>query len=1456
MVRLTLCVLVFAVAPARAQEADNPAKLTELRTALEAADKKSKDSPDAGLAAYQLGKHLLDRGQVAEGESLLERSLAIHEKLPNQGSLNLTLTRAQLARLYRATGREDKAKALEAKVKDALKDNRSFVGRQVFAMLTKPVPGTKPQAEPKVAAKSNAAPSSAPKAVAKAEPTKAAAKTETKATAKTDPIAEKEKKLRDNLAAAEKALGKNGKDTLIAAQELGTFLADQGKFAEAETCARRAVEGLQQPPTGLGTEHGKALVELARILKLAGKADLARDNGATALAILEKTLGKDHADVAAAKKRLEAGVASPAVAGKQPEKKSAPTVAKTATPASSTGNGARTAAQTAQVPPPASDKVPPVVGSASLSTQALDPAWAKSFRWRTIGPTAMGGRVVDIAVAESDPTLWYVASASGGLFKSTNAGTTFQATFDKESTVSIGDVCIAPSNPEIVWVGAGENNARNSASWGDGVYRSIDGGKSWQNMGLRETYQIGKIAIHPKNPEVVYVGALGRLWGENADRGVFKTIDGGKTWEKVLYIDDKTGCIDLVISPEDPETLIAAMYERKRDNTDDNDPIKRWGPGAGLFKTTDGGRKWTKLTKGLPTCQIGRVGFSWYRANPKVLYAIIETERSGDNPLQPKTAAQQRPGNPPAAQQGSESGEGTPNAGAANVPAPPQPTEAPGQERRGNRPVGPGSGYLGILGDTVPTGARLTTVTAESPAARAGVRTEDIVTAIDGKAIKSYDEMLEVLQQKAAGDKLALDISRGPEKTKIEVTLGQRPGGFAGGRQAAPPGKPFGTSLGGQVANVQDRQGPEGFQTGGVFRSADGGETWTRINSLTPRPFYFSRIEVDPKDEKNIYVLGIQLHTSKDGGKTFDGAGTRGVLHADQHAIWINPNDPRQIVVGCDGGLYMTHDRMQSWDFLGHIPMAQFYHVAVDTRKPYSVYGGLQDNQSWGSPSAVRRREGPAVSDWINLGGGDGFVCAVDPTDSDVVYYESQNGGMVRVNLRTGEGAQIRPQGQGGPPGAGGGGGGGGGGRPAAANGPRYRWNWKTPFILSSHNPRIFYTAANVVFKSVNRGGDLKPISPEFTATPKGTGAAIAESPLDPNVLYVGSDDGALWVTQDGGQKWTNLKDSLKSLVPPNFWVDSIECSRFSAGRVYVAFDCHRANNDEPFPAMSEDFGKTWKLLRANLPSGSTRVVREDRENENLLYCGTEFGLWASINRGENWTRLTGLPTVAVHDLAQPTTAEELVVATHGRGIWIMELAPLRQTTKAVAADDVHLFKPAAAHLWNVRLSGSPYGHRRFNGENPASEAVIYYALRRKADKISLKVLDVEGKVVRELTAPKEAGLQRVTWDRTRPFNPVGGLMGALGGPPRGQGGAGAAGGGGGGGGGRGRGGRGRYVDTGVYRVLLTVDGKDYSSSLRLDPDPETPIEPAALDERMDLLEKIEGHHDDDEDEGEDDEVH
>ena len=911
---------------------------------------------------------------------------------------------------------------------------------------------------------------------------------------------------------------------------------------------------------------------------------------------------------------------------------------------------------TAEAPPPA---------------LALDPAWTAKLKWRGIGPSVTGGRIVDIAVVESDPSTYYVASASGGLWKTVNNGVTFDPVFERENTVSIGDVAVAPSDPNIVWVGTGEHNARNSVSWGDGVYKSTDAGKTWKNMGLPKSFQIGSIAIHPKNPDIVFVAALGRLWGPNEERGLYRTTDGGKTWDKVLHVDDKTGCMEVTMSPGNPNVLLAAMYERLRDEFDGNDPIKRWGPGSGLYKSSNGGTKWTRLTNGLPTVQLGRIGMSWSHKNPKTVFAIIESEKIGTGP-------------------------------------------------RGTNATG--NAYMGITGENADGGAKLLTVVPEAPASDAGLKAGDVITAFDGKPVASYEVLLEKLRDHKSGDKVKFAIKRDDQSVEQEVTLGTRPAG-----QGAPQNQ-FAASLGGQNQNVQDRQGPDGFQTGGIYKSTDAGDTWTRVNSLNPRPFYFSRIHVDPSDDRFIYVHGISLFASADGGKSFRADAGRNV-HADHHAMWIDPRDGRHMILGCDGGLYATQDRTKTWEFVNNLPLAQFYNVAVDSRRLYHVYGGLQDNGSWGGPSAMRGRTGPMAEDWLPIGGGDGFVCQVDQSDPDLVYYESQGGVMGRINMRTGERGRIRPE---------------------PARGQTLRFNWKTPFILSGHNSKVFYCAANFVYRSLDRGEKLRTISPDITRTKKGSGSALAESPLNPDVLWAGSDDGFLWLTRDGGHTWTNLTASITALPGPR-WVSTIEASRFKEGRAYVVFDGHRSDDDRPYVFLTDDFGKSWKSLTNGLPEHTTRCLREDTDNANLLFLGTEFGVWVTVDRGANWTKLNNnMPTVAVHDFAVHAKSGEVVAATHGRGLWILDAAPLRQLSKDALAE-AHLFKPQPGVLWAGSITRRVYGNQWYAGDNPAPGATIFYSLPEKAGKVSLKILEPDGKLVRDLTPLKsEAGLHQVTWDLRR----------------------------------------------------------------------------------------------------------
>jgi S1-C subfamily serine protease/photosystem II stability/assembly factor-like uncharacterized protein len=1216
-------------------------------------------------------------------------------------------------------------------------------------------------------------------------------------------------------------------------------------------------------------------------------------------------------------------------------------------------------------------------GAASRPGAVLPPEWVKSLKWRSIGPAGMGGRITALSVFEADPSVWYIGTASGGLIKTTNNGVTFEHQFDQEATVSIGDVKVAPSNKDVVWVGTGEGNPRNSVSYGDGVYKSIDGGKTWKRMGLEKTFQTGAIAIHPTNPDVVYVGALGRLYGPNEERGLFKTADGGKTWSKVLYQDDRTGVIDIAMHPTDPETLIVAMWDRERDGFDSHvgtpavaegydsyDPARKWGQGAGLYKTTDGGKTWNKLGGGLPTSTFGRCDVDWYRKDPNVVFAIVDCAKIGMGPpplvgflgvagedgeggahvtrVTPKS---------PAEAAGIKEGDVVVAVGKEPVKAYSALSAAirakrPGDDlalsiKRGDESrdlvvkletpplsaagAGPAPTWLGLTGESLPDGLRVTEVTEASPAEKAGVKNDDIVKSFDDEPITSSQQLAELVRVHRPGDQVKVAIDRGGEAIAMTIGLVERPptvpggpgggGGGGGGRggvlgayfgafvrdqessgrpeimrlteerpaekaglqegdlitecdgveikeaaaftdlvgakregdtialkverdkkpvevsvklesAAATRLRPYTALYAGQMPNVQNEQGTDAHEYGGVYRSGDGGATWTRINSINPRPMYFSQIRVDPIDEKYLYVLGVSLHRSTNGGRTFTADGGNRV-HADHHAMWIDPRDGRHAIVGTDGGFYATWDRTRNWEHLNTLALGQFYHVAIDSRHPYRVYGGLQDNGSWGGPTRALGGPGILNEDWISVGGGDGFVCRTDPFDPDVVYSESQNGAMGRRNLRTGERARIAPR---------------------ATRGVRYRFNWNTPFILSNHNPGIFYCAGNYVFRSFKRGDDLKRISPEISRSGRGTGTALAESPMNSDVLWCGTDDGNLWVTKDSGANWTNVADKLG--LPGPRWVATIEPSRFVEGRCYVACDAHRSDDDEPYVLVTEDFGETWTSLRSNLPWGSTRCLREDLKNRDLLYCGTEFAAWASLDRGKTWTKInSNLPTVAVHEFALHPTAAEIVAATHGRSLWVLDVGPLRQMTADAVAAQAWLYEPTPVVRWRSEPErGAGGGSQRFVASNPPRGAILAYSLAKKAEKASLRVVDYAGQTIRELDGKTDPGLHSVTWDlggrgaqgqrpgaesraesrpQSRPGGPGsrpasrpgrrGGAGG--GGPPGGPGGA--------AGGPQGRGNR--PVPLGTYRVILTVDGKEIEKPLRIEGDPTLPADIAAM---------------------------
>jgi photosystem II stability/assembly factor-like uncharacterized protein len=855
------------------------------------------------------------------------------------------------------------------------------------------------------------------------------------------------------------------------------------------------------------------------------------------------------------------------------------------------------------------------------------------LRFREIGPATPSGRIDDLAVLESNPAVFYVATATAGVFKTINHGTTFEQVFDSATTSSVGDIAIAPNDANLIWVGTGENNNRQSSSWGDGVYKSGDGGKTWTHAGLKDSKAIARIIVDPTDYSTVYVAALGSLWGPGGERGVYKTTDGGQTWTRVLHVDDDTGATELVMDPSNNQVLYAATYQRRRATWGFNGG----GPGTAIHKTSDGGRTWTKLTRGLPEGPLGRIGLDVYRKNPNVVYARIEHERES-----------------------------------------------------------------------------------------------------------------------------------------------------------------------------------------GVYRSDDAGATWTKMSSVNPRPMYFSQIRVDPQSDHRIYVLGVQLHVSDDAGKTFrsDGASR---IHVDHHAMWINPNDSNMVLIGNDGGMSISYDRSKTWVWMPNLNLSQFYHVTYDMQVPYHVCGGLQDNNTWCGPSARRNEHGIANDDWYIIGGGDGFQAQMDPSDPRILYSESQDGRMNRIDRLTNERKSIRPE--------------------APEGETPYRWNWDTPMRISHHSPSMIFVAGNRLFRSADRGHSWKAISPDLTTNTDretlslmgvvakefkiakhdgvqsyGNLVQFSESPRRAGLYYTGSDDGVVSVSRDDGASWTNVTGKISGL-PKNTYVSKLEASRFDDGTVYATFDGHRLNEFGTYAYVSTDFGNSWRSIAGDLPKGQVvRTLTEDLKNPAVLYIGTETGLFVTTDRGAHWTRVkANLPTIPIYEITLHPRENDMLLATHGRGIWILDdLAPFQQWAKAQQTD-AFVFEPEGVshQLASSERMKDFEGDRQFLGENPARGARIVYYLKSAAKDLKLSVHDQSGAAIREISGDatkdaRKAGVNTLVWDgRVKPLAPM-----------RNQ-----TGGGGGGGGFGGGGNNGPLVLPGSYRVTLSVDGREAQSvNVRVQGDPEIQI--------------------------------
>ncbi|HET7584175.1 MAG TPA: hypothetical protein VFK13_04665 [Gemmatimonadaceae bacterium] len=835
----------------------------------------------------------------------------------------------------------------------------------------------------------------------------------------------------------------------------------------------------------------------------------------------------------------------------------------------------------------------PCVAAGQTAAPPLDSATLAGFRWRTVGPANVGGRVADIVGIPSPSKTFYVAAAGGGIWKTTNAGTTFRPIFDHERVVSMGALAIAPSDTNIVWAGTGEQNSRNSVTPGGGIYKSTDGGMTWQDMGLHETQQIARIVVHPTNPNIVYVAALGHLWGPNKERGLYKTTDGGKSWQLAKYIDERTGFVDVALDPSNPNIVWAASYQRVRGPWF----LLSGGPGSGLWKSTDGGTTWSEVKGGgFPSTTKGRIGLAISPSNPKIMYALVEADSMR---------------------------------GANHA------VLAPASDSAGARP-------------------------------------------------------------------------KEPRKQRL---------------------------------------------LSGLYRSEDGGATWRWMNDRDVRPFYYSQVRVDPERPDRVYWSSTPVNFSDDGGKTVRNA-TQGI-HVDHHAMWIDPKDGQHFVVGDDGGVSQTWDRGGNYEFLNVLPIAQFYEVSYNMAVPYRVCGGLQDNGSWCGPS--RKRSGSITNrDWYTVGGGDGFFAQQDPTDTAIVYSESQGGNIGRLDIATGERFPVvkpswRPvyqqyedsiivvRGDTTKP------------APAAVRkrleqfrqqqradsvALDLRFNWNTPYLISPHNPRVLYVGGNRVLKSVNRGDSLYPISPDLSTRdmPKilfsmdttggitndatgaetyGTVTALAESPVSPGVLYAGTDDGNVWLTRNDGATWENLTTHFPGL-PAHTYVSRIEPSHFDTATVYVAFDNHRVNDFTPYVYASTDFGRSFRSIVGNLPSDGpafVHVVREDPHNRDLLFVGTDVAAFVSRDRGSSWQRFSeGMPTVPVYDLQIHPRDGELIAATHGRGIWIVDINPLEQWSDSVTRQVAFLFSPRTAYQFGQHNEpDASDGHQLFEAASAPYGADIAY---------------------------------------------------------------------------------------------------------------------------------------------------
>jgi photosystem II stability/assembly factor-like uncharacterized protein len=807
-----------------------------------------------------------------------------------------------------------------------------------------------------------------------------------------------------------------------------------------------------------------------------------------------------------------------------------------------------------------------ITSQASIAQTKISSGTFSVLEARILGPGTMSGRISDIEGVDADGKTLYVGTAGGGIWKSTNAGASFKPIFDKYCQ-SIGDIAIDQKKPKTVYVGTGESNMRNSVSIGNGIYKSTDGGENWSKLGLDSTEHISRVLIDPKNPEILYVSAPGALWSDSKHRGLYKSADAGKTWEKLFYIDDKTGCADVVIHPENSNILYVSMWQFRRKPYE----FSSGGKTSGLYKSTDAGKTWKKITNGLPSGDLGRIALALAPSEPNKMVAIVEAKETG------------------------------------------------------------------------------------------------------------------------------------------------------------------------------------------LYISSDGGETWksqSATSNITARPFYFSTIKFDPKDSKRLYRPAFNFAYSDDGGYSYsDATNDGGWVHSDHHALWINPNNTNIMYLGTDGGVYISLDRGATFIFCKNLPVGQFYHATADNKEPYNVYGGLQDNGSWRAPSS--KPGGVGNGDWTNVYFGDGFWTIPDLNNPDVMYAESQGGNMARIDFTTLKSYDIQPK--------------------QADGEEKLRWNWNTPIVIGKANPKNLYTGSQYLYKSTNEGRDWTKISVDLTTNDKkkqqqeksgglsadNTSAenhctifTLNESPLDQNIIWVGTDDGNIQVTTDGGKTWSNTSmNAAKTGVASQTWVSSIEPSHFDKGTAYITLENHMYGDHNTYLLKTSDYGKTYTRLNSSEFTGFAHKIVEDLVNKNLLFLGTEMGLFATLDGGANWFRMkNGIPEYAlVRDLYIHPKTNDLIIGTHGRGIIIIDdISPIRNMTQDIAGKDVHVFdmKPVTLSSGKYGNGGFPEDGSWFAG-NPSSLPPIQYYLKERASTsdVNVEIYDAAGKLVQKIPGTKRKGLNKVYWN-------------------------------------------------------------------------------------------------------------